>query len=187
MMKKAFTTVFVLFLGVQLFAQSAVNPNETVRKIWCEMSNITPNVKEFKEYCTQLMEVYPSPQEIAKHEITTKIFMTKIRGVIKRGTEWDKLTPAKRTETAKHAIQLVDDFLGWKEIEDYKQPEGFQRKSMGQYEECEQKELKYETVEACIADCDYIYVDCVTGDGKDNTTVAFWCVLNRVACTLECN
>ncbi len=180
-MKKFF--VFALFLSLVCTAFAQSPKPDTPRDLMCDMSKVeAPTVTDFKNFCTRLYNLYPDPKTLATYELQTKLFMNKMRGVVKRGMGWETLSPANRSSTAKTAIQYVKDYLNYEPGSKVAAPADFKHKGAP----CLLRDLPYADLAACHADADFIVLTKVTDDSR-TSILQFWEVLSYISFRLDCH
>lgn len=184
-MRTAFlTTLFALVCIVSVKAQEPL----TIRQVWCEMDLVTePNVKEFKSACEKITALFPSPQVTATYELNRKLYLNKMRGVMKRGATWDVLSVQARGELAKQAIDMTNEYLGIKPEVPNNKPEGFQRNHSKSVDACKEQKYVYTDPKMCDEDCRYLYREGLAGPMGKSTVQSFWVVIRYVACLIDCD
>ena len=179
---KRFSAIALLLL-LATFAFGQQPKPDTPRDLICDMSKVeAPTVTDFKNFCTRLYNLYPDPKTLATYELQTKLFMNKMRGVVKRGMTWEQLPPAQRSSTAAQAIDYVKSYLNYEPGAKVEKPEGFLQSGAP----CLLRDLKYENLDACNADVNYMVLNSVT-DASLTKIIQFWEVLNYVTLRLDCS
>ncbi|MCB9230697.1 MAG: hypothetical protein H6581_03500 [Bacteroidia bacterium] len=179
----------LLLLGViQLFflGNYAQQP-ETPREIWCFLTHLeVKNAKEFQHGCNLVLSIFPSATEVNKLDIHRKLYLNKMRGVLKRGSSWVTLAPAHRVDLAESALKYTNDFIKWEEGMRNGRPSFAQRNDIIGTEECLARELKYKSLGEYSRDVNYVYVDCIDSPNK-RVEEKFWCVLEFLVAMVECD
>jgi hypothetical protein len=183
---KLFQLIAGIFLFTAITAQA--QDNITIRQVWCEMALVTePNVKEFKTTCEKIVQLFPSPQVTATYELGKKLYMNKMRGVMKRGATWDVLTVQARNELAKQAIDLTNEYLAFEAGSPNPQPQEFQRTHSKSAEVCMEQKYAYSDPNLCDQDCRYLYREGLAGPMGKSSVMSFWLVIRYVACLVDCD
>ncbi|MCB9234106.1 MAG: hypothetical protein H6581_20795 [Bacteroidia bacterium] len=187
-MRQALILSLGLLFSTILFAQVEMTP----RKAWCEMTKIEdPVAKEIQVACENLLQVYPSPDDINKNEIKRKLFLNKMRGIVKRGATYSSLSPEARNALAASGVQYCNEYLGFKPGDKIETPPSDSRGPLAGRADCQSTVLQYEQVSDCYADGSYLYLSCITAKNnlkQPKTDIQkFWCALKYVAVLLECD
>lgn len=178
------TGAFLLLFSASSIAQDAL----TIRQVWCEMDQVTePAVKDFKSACEKVVSLFPNPQVTATYDMDRKIFMNKMRGVMKRGATWDALSVQARNDLAKQAVEMTNQYLGFEADAPNPQPAEFQRNSIKSVELCGEKKYQYSNVSACYDDLRYIYRNGLSGPMGKSSVMSFWLVIRFIAGQIDCD
>lgn len=182
--------LFQLLAGIILFTSLSAQAQDaiTIRQVWCEMDLVTePNVKEFKTTCEKIVQLFPSPQVTATYGLSKKLYMNKMRGVMKRGATWDVLTVQARNELAKQAIDLTNEYLAFETDSPNTKPAEFQRNHSKSAEVCAETKYAYSDPALCDQDCRYLYREGISGPMGKSSVMSFWVVIRYIACLVDCD
>jgi hypothetical protein len=180
-MKKLLLLLIVPFSWIAVMAQP--EKADTPRDLICEMSKIDiPKVADLKNYCTRINALYPTPQVIATYPIKKKLYYNKLGGVLKRGMTWDQMTPQQRSTLAESTFGYIRDYLGHETGAKIARPDGFKQTG----NPCLLRDLKYDNVEGCHADAEFIVLEDIT-DNARGITERFWECLKYICRVLDCN
>lgn len=175
--------VILCLLSTTLFTYAQGEKEETARDVLCEMSSIqVPRVANLKAYCTRLYALFPSPIEIAKHPIRQKLYLNKLRGVLKRGQTWERMSVQQRGALAKQTADYVIAYYQYEAGSAITRPETF--KQVG--DPCLLRAVAYLDLDACYADNKALVLESIT-DAKLSKIEKFWNILHYLARKLDCD